>query len=51
MVKNDVVNGLVSMKRAKEIYKVAVNPVSFEIDYQKTKSMRKAVHEIKGSMV
>ena len=43
MVKNDVLNGLVSIEKAKKIYKVAIDPVTFEVDDQKTKSMRDKV--------
>lgn len=43
LVKNDVINGLVSRKNAKEIYKVAINLATYEIDYQKTEVMRKAM--------
>jgi len=40
MVKNDVLNEIVSIEMAQEIYKVAIDPDTLKIDYQTTNSMR-----------
>ena len=40
MVKNDVLNEIVSIEIAKEIYKVAIDPTTLKVNYQKTNSMR-----------
>ena len=39
-VKMDVKNELVSLKAAKDIYKVVLNPDTLEIDYEATQSLR-----------
>ncbi len=39
-VKMDVKNELVSLKAAREIYKVVLNPDTLEIDYQATQIVR-----------
>jgi len=40
MVQEDVENELVSIKEAKSVYKVAINPKTLEIDKAKTKKLR-----------
>lgn len=40
LVRNDVLNGLVSVEKAREIYKVAINPATLQVDYEKTKLLR-----------
>jgi N-methylhydantoinase B len=40
-VKMDVKNELVSLKAAENVYKVALDPVTLEIDYQRTKALRR----------
>jgi len=42
LVRNDVLNGLVSVEKAREIYKVAINPATLQVDYEKTKLMRES---------
>jgi N-methylhydantoinase B len=39
-VKNDVRNELVSIKAARDIYKVIINPHNFEVDYEATLTLR-----------
>lgn len=39
-VRLDVENEIVSIKAAKDVYKVAIDPASLEIDYKKTKRLR-----------
>ncbi|MGQ4874489.1 MAG: hydantoinase B/oxoprolinase family protein [Promethearchaeia archaeon] len=39
-VKRDVMNGFISVERALNIYGVIINPETFEVDYEKTKSLR-----------
>jgi N-methylhydantoinase B len=40
MVRNDVVNELVSLERARDVYGVATNPQTLEIDWDETKRLR-----------
>ncbi len=42
-VRLDVLNGLVSLERAREIYKVVVDPVTLDIDNEKTESLRAVI--------
>jgi N-methylhydantoinase A/oxoprolinase/acetone carboxylase beta subunit/N-methylhydantoinase B/oxoprolinase/acetone carboxylase alpha subunit len=44
-VQNDVVDGLVSIERAKNVYGVVLDPGTFEIKYQATQDLRKALKE------
>jgi len=39
-VREDVMNELVSAERAREVYKVAIDPVTFEIEEEETKALR-----------
>ena len=39
-VRDDVVKEFVSVKRAREVYRVAIDPVSFAIDWNETKALR-----------
>jgi len=39
-VRSDVVKEFVSVKRAREVYRVAIDPVSFAIDWNETKALR-----------
>jgi N-methylhydantoinase B len=45
MVQVDVREGLVSLKSARDTYKVALDPESLEIDYEKTKELRAAMEQ------
>jgi N-methylhydantoinase B/oxoprolinase/acetone carboxylase alpha subunit len=45
LVRNDVLNGLVSVEKAREIYRVAIDPATLEVDYEKTKLMRGSAHK------
>ena len=40
MVRKDVRNGIVSIKAAREVYKVAINPKTFAIDPEQTRALR-----------
>ena len=40
MVRKDVRNGLVSIQAAREIYKVAIHPETFQIDPEQTRALR-----------
>ncbi len=40
MVRRDVTMGLVSVKRAREVYRVAINPETLEVDEAATKALR-----------
>jgi len=40
LVREDVENGLVSLKATRDVYKVVLNPRTLEIDYTKTKVLR-----------
>ncbi len=40
MVREDVIDGLVSIEQAKEVYRVVLDPNSFEIDADATESLR-----------
>jgi len=40
LVRKDVRNGLVSVQCAREIYKVAIHPETFEIDREQTRALR-----------
>ena len=42
-VKEDVINELVSLKAARETYKVAIDPITMEIHWQETKALRSGV--------
>ena len=39
-VKEDVINELISLKAAEEVYKVAIDPTTMEIDRERTRSLR-----------
>ena len=39
-VRNDVLNGLVSVQRARDVYGVIVDPENFQVDYEGTKKLR-----------
>jgi len=41
-VRADVRNELVSLEMARNIYKVAINPKTLEIDYKATRKLRKS---------
>src|SRR3990172_2882838 len=43
LVREDVVNDLVSLKVARDVYKVVLNPKTLEIDHIKTKALRARV--------
>ncbi len=40
-VQNDVMDGLVSIKRVRDVYGVVVDPTTFEVDYEATEKLRK----------
>jgi hypothetical protein len=40
MVREDVQNQLVSLQAARDIYKVVIDPATFEIDLAATKKLR-----------
>jgi N-methylhydantoinase B len=40
-VQNDVIEGLVSLQRARNVYGVVINPDTFEVDYRATEDLRK----------
>ena len=40
-VQNDVIEGLVSLQRARNVYGVVINPDTFEVDYGATEDLRK----------
>jgi len=42
-VKTDVIQGLISMRRAREIYGVQLDPETFEIDWNTTREIRKGL--------
>lgn len=44
-VQNDVIEGLVSVRRARNVYGVVINPDSFEIDAMATEVLRKELKE------
>lgn len=46
-VRLDVLNGLVSLQSAHEIYKVVMDPITLEIDDEKTKSLRELMRNPK----
>ncbi len=41
-VREDVLDGLVSLDQAREVYRVALNPITFELDLKETSRMRSA---------
>jgi N-methylhydantoinase B len=43
MVRKDVRNGIVSIKAAREVYKVAINSKTFAIDPEQTRALRESV--------
>ena len=40
MVREDVIDDLVSIQAARDIYKVVLDPDTLEIDYEATKALR-----------
>jgi len=40
LVRKDVVREFVSVQRAREAYRVAIDPVTLEIDWEETKALR-----------
>jgi hypothetical protein len=40
LVRKDVVKEFVSVQRAREVYKVAIDPVTLEIDWKETQALR-----------
>jgi N-methylhydantoinase B len=47
LVKEDVQNGLVSIQNAQEVYRVAIDPVTLEIDHGKTDALRQSAKDEK----
>ena len=44
VVLKDVINGFVSVEKAKKDYGVVINPETFEVDYEQTKKIREAIN-------
>jgi N-methylhydantoinase B len=40
-VQDDVIDGLVSLQRARDVYGVIINPNTFEVKYEATEKLRK----------
>ena len=40
-VREDVLNGLISLERAREVYKVVLNPDTLAVDHQQTEALRR----------
>jgi N-methylhydantoinase B len=40
MVREDVIDGLVSIEQAKEVYRVAIDPSTLQVDNEKTSTLR-----------
>jgi hypothetical protein len=42
MVREDVIDGLVSLAQAREVYRVALDPATSELDLKETERLRTA---------
>ncbi|HXX53577.1 MAG TPA: hypothetical protein VEI28_03300, partial [Thermodesulfovibrionales bacterium] len=47
-VQDDVMDGLVSIKRAREVYGVVVDPDTYEVDYEASEKLRKRLNTKKS---
>ncbi len=47
-VQDDVIDGLVSVQRARDVYGVVINPETFEVKYEATETLRKEMKAKQG---